>query len=237
MLNKNLDSILGIFGGVGPLASSKFLESIYKVQSQSSNIEQEYSRVFLYSDPSMPDRTEYFGQGLKQELLAQLSQGLYKLVEMGAAKIVICCYTLHYILSDLPQDLMHRIISLPCVALAETLHLRRKSLLFCTSGTTNLKVFEKSPLWQAASEYIIKPDSDDQKLIHQIIYMLKKNEGYEKAIEFVRDMLKKYGTDTWIAGCTEFHLLSAEFSFARDRFSDMGTVIDPLLIIANSASK
>ena len=237
MINKNSNYILGVFGGVGPLASSKFLESIYKVQSKNANFEQECTKVFLYSDPSMPDRTTYFNQGLKQNLLAQLSQGLYKLVEMGVAEIVICCYTLHYLLSDLPQNLINRIISLPCIALTEVLRQKKKALLLCTSGTMDLKIFENSPLWQAANEYIIKPDTDDQKLIHETIYMLKKNEGYEEANLFVQSMLKKYETDIWIVGCTEFHLLSAELTFSRNQPVDLGVIIDPLLLIAHRVCK
>lgn len=235
MLN-NANYILGVFGGVGPLASSKFIESIYKTQSKIADVEQEHSRVFLFSDPSMPDRTEYFKQGLKQELLLRLTQNLYQLLEMGVDEIVICCYTLHYILPDLPQDLIRKIISLPCLALSEVLRMKKKSLLLCTFGTMNLKIFQNSQFWQDAQNYVVMPDVHDQQLIHQAIYLLKKNNGYAEAYELLQNMLKKYETEVWIVGCTEFHLLSAELHFSNTHKTDFGVSIDPLLMIANRVS-
>lgn len=232
----NSNYMLGVFGGVGPLASSKFIESIYKIQSKVASIEQEHSRVLLYSDPSMPDRTEYFNQGLKQRLLIQLTQNLYQLLAMGVDEIVICCFTLHYILPDLPEELIQKIISLPCLALSEVLRLKKKSLLLCTSGTMNLKIFENSQFWPHVQDYIVKPDVADQQLIHDTIYRLKKNNGYAEAFQLLKNMLQKYETDLWIVGCTEFHLLSAELHFSNPQRKDFGVSIDPLLMIANRVS-
>ncbi|MCR9191505.1 MAG: aspartate/glutamate racemase family protein [Gammaproteobacteria bacterium] len=225
--------ILGVLGGVGPLASAKFIESIYKTQSKIVHVEQEHSQVFLYSDPSMPDRTAYFSQGLKQDLFVRLTQNLYKLLEMGVDEIVVCCYTLHHILSDLPQDLIQKIVSLPCLALFEVIRLKKKSLLLCSSGAMRLKVFEHSPFWPDAQNYIVKPDDDDQRCIHQTIYQLKRNSGHVEAFQLLKNMQKKYEVDTWIAGCTEFHLLSAELHFSSKRSVDFDAGIDPLLMIAD----
>jgi len=165
-----------------------------------------------------------------------LTKNLYQLLAMGVDEIVICCYTLHYILPDLPEELIQKIISLPCLALSEVLRLKRKSLLLCTSGTMNLKIFENSPFWQAAEEYIVKPDVHDQQLIHRTIYLLKKNNGYDEACQLLQSMLQKYETDVWIVGCTEFHLLSAELHFSNTQGVDFGVNIDPLLMIADRVS-
>ncbi len=235
MSDRNANYTLGVYGGVGPLASCKFVESIYKTQSNIANIEQEYSKIILLSDPSMPERTEYFLKGLKQGLLNQLTQGLYQLIQMGVDEIVICCFTLHYILQDLPDDLINKVISLPCLALKEVLQTKKRSLLICSSGSMNLNVFEASPYWEPTKDYIIKPDVDDQLRIHQTIFMLKKSQGHVEAINFINEMLKKYDAQAWIVGCTEFHLLSSDFNFSHEK-SEVDKMIDPLLLVAEYVS-
>lgn len=232
MQDKYSNYILGIYGGVGPLASSKFIETIYKMQSRAVQFEQEYSRILLYSDPSMPDRTQYFSQGKKKQILAQLIYGLFKLIEMNVDEIIICCYTLHYLMPDLPPELLKKIISLPCLALQQVCNLKKRSLLLCTSGTIKLRILEQSPFWQEAKEYVIKPDAGDQDLIHKIIFTLKKNQGYENAYELIQIMLEKYQAEAWIVGCTEFHMLSADLQFNNMK-NNFGVIIDPLLTIAS----
>jgi aspartate racemase len=235
MSNQQSNYTLGVYGGVGPLASAKFVESIYKMQSEIADVEQEYSRIVLYSNPSIPDRTEYFLKGLTHDLLTQLVYGLSKLIDIGADEIVICCYTFHYILHDLPPKLLEKIIPLPCLALQQVITMRKRTLLICTKGSMALKVFESSPKWSTAKDYIIKPNATDQAHIHQIIFMLKKNTGHQAATNFIREMLQKYEAEAWIVGCTEFHLLSAELN-CNSSNPMLGVIIDPLLTIAKYVS-
>lgn len=235
MSNQHPNYTLGVYGGVGPLASTKFVESIYKMQSEIADAEQEYSKIILYSNPAIPDRTEYFLKGLKHDLLTHLVYGLSKLIDIGANEIVICCYTLHYILQDLPAKLLEKVISLPCLALQQVVNMRKRTILICSSGSMDLKVFEASPLWPAAKDFIIKPNTADQARIHQIIFMLKKNKGHQKAFNFIKEILKNYNCEAWIVGCTEFHLLSAELN-CNSPDASLGVTIDPLLSIAKYVS-
>lgn len=227
--------IIGVYGGVGPLASVRFLETIYKLQTNTANVEQECSRIILYSDTAMPDRTLYLKLGLKSYLLDQLTQGLDKLVMMGAEKLIICCFTLHYLLPFLRNDLLERIMPLTCIALRSVAEFKKKTLLLCTSGSIHLKIFEQSPFWSQAEPFIIKPDAEDQQLIHQTIFTLKKNRGQPEAYAFIKMLLNKYAINHWVVGCTEFHLLSTDSMFSLSPLHT-DVVIDPLTSIARSLS-
>ena len=54
--HKIAQPIWGILGGMGPLASAEFLTSIYKLSL--GRTEQNMPRLYLVSDPTVPDRTK-----------------------------------------------------------------------------------------------------------------------------------------------------------------------------------
>ena len=153
--------MLGILGGMGPLASAEFLKTIYE-----SNIvgqrEQKSPKVIVYSDPTLPDRTEALLRGDYNTLLEQLIGALYKLCELDVDKIVICCVTSHYLLPKLPYELRDRVISLVDIIFKKILERQQKYLLICSTGTCKLGIFQNHILWQFVQDYIILPDENDQ---------------------------------------------------------------------------
>ncbi len=95
--------MLGILGGMGPLASAEFLKTIYEYNLPLTS-EQDTPKVILYSDPSFPDRTELLLKGNEIMLQNILLEVLPRLIDLGVTKIIICCITSHYLLPRLPQD-------------------------------------------------------------------------------------------------------------------------------------
>ena len=53
--------VLGIVGGLGPMASAEFLKTVYEYGIGEN--EQDAPIVLMYSDPTFPDRTESFLAG------------------------------------------------------------------------------------------------------------------------------------------------------------------------------
>ena len=92
--------VLGIVGGLGPLASAEFLKTVYEYGI--GEYEQDAPIVLMYSDPTFPDRTDSFLAGESELLLAKLTAALQCLSDAGASRFVICCMTIHYLLSRLP---------------------------------------------------------------------------------------------------------------------------------------
>ena len=199
---------LGILGGLGPLASARFLSNIYRLNHRISK-EQDLPAVILLSDPQFPDRTECLLQGKFDVLIERTIKDCEKLREMGASHILICCYTLHSIINHLPENIRKIIIPLPDLALQQVEASNKRSLLLCTEGSRKFGVFTSSPIWKRVEPIVVLPSESDQKLIHNVIYSLKQNLEIRKAFEQLLDICSKYKCTQWILGCTELHLLSS----------------------------
>ncbi|NJO98517.1 MAG: aspartate/glutamate racemase family protein [Pleurocapsa sp. CRU_1_2] len=222
--------VLGVLGGLGPLASARFLLSIYS-RHASSYLEQELPAVILDSNPRFPNRTNAFLRGETEELLYLTQAGIRRLCEAKATKVLICCFTLHYLLPQIAPALRTQIISLPHVALAEVIRIDRPALMLCTTGTRQLRVFETDDLWSDASNQIVWPNSIVQAEIQDLIYQLKAGLNPESARVTIADLCKQHGVDCCIAGCTEFHLLTT-YDRNKIRTAHFPQVIDALEVIA-----
>ncbi|HEV2705518.1 MAG TPA: amino acid racemase [Pyrinomonadaceae bacterium] len=227
-----MKNVLGILGGMGPVASAEFVRTIYSFHHRGP--EQDAPIVLLYSDPTFPDRTNAFLRGSDELLLRSMSEALTRLCEMGATHLVICCVTSHYLLDRLPAALRDRIISLPDVIFDTVLRSERKHLLMCTQGTRQSGLFENHPLWEAARGRVVLPEPLDQQEIHDLIYRLKKNVEVSELLPLVEALLAKYEVDSFIVGCTELHLVARHLAEAGSGAYMAYGCLDPLTIIAES---
>ena len=216
------DDVLGVVGGMGPLASTEFLKTIYEQGSWER--EQEAPRVVVYSDPTFIDRTEAFRNGQDAQLLDQLITALTRLRAIGASRIVICCVTIHYLLPRVPNELRSQLVSLIDVIFDELSATNEPHLLLCTSATREMGIFEKHKQWMQNRSRFVLPDNSDQQEIHRMIYTIKQSQDVWQQIPFVENLLAKYHVNAFIAGCTEIHLLSRHFATNR--------CVDPLMRIA-----
>lgn len=228
-MNAVENKIFGVIGGMGPLASAEFLKTIY--ESSSGEREQEFPTVILYSNPSFPDRTESFLAGKEDVLQQELIKALNQLREMGVSKTVICCVTIHHLLPKLPADYRQQIISLLDVVFSKVVKSRKKHLLLCSKGTRELGIFQAHPQWNTAKDYIVLPSKSDQHQIHEMIYEVKKNSKISQYLPVLESLLYKYDAHSFIAGCTEVHMLAKHFMLVESHQTQYGC-IDPLTIIA-----
>ncbi len=229
----NKPFVLGIVGGIGPLASAEFLKTIY--EHSQVKAEQASAKVVMYSDPSFPDRTEFLLAGEDAVLLEKLIEALECLRRLNASRIVICCVTIHHLLPRLPDDLREPIWSLPDVIFRQVSLGRERHLLMCSSGTRKLGLFQNHPQWQALQDQFILPDEDDQTLIHQLIYRIKQSHDPRGSIRTLESLLAKYNAKSFIAGCTEIHLLAKHYETESASRREYGCV-DPLTIIAREVA-
>jgi aspartate racemase len=217
--------IWGILGGMGPLASAEFVSSIYR--ETFSGREQQAPRVLLLSDPTIPDRTECLLNGDHEMLLERLAAGVGQLVLMGATRIVICCMTIHPLVPRLPSFWQRKIISLLDSTLNAVLVSHTRHLMVCTTGTRRLRLFEQHPLWPEVKNRIVFPAEEDQQRIHQLLYGIKGQEQIGPLIALIEELLEKYGVHSYIAGCTEMHILAKAHENLKGR-SRREFCIDPL---------
>ncbi|HXQ35687.1 MAG TPA: aspartate/glutamate racemase family protein [Anaerolineales bacterium] len=226
--------VLGIVGGMGPLASAEFLKTIYE-HSQCER-EQASAKVVMHSDPSFPDRTEALLAGADAVVLEKLIEALECLRRLNISRIVICCVTIHHLLPRLPDDLREPIWSLPDLIFRQVSLSRERHLLLCSSGSRKLGVFRNHAQWPALKDQFILPDEDDQTLVHQLIHRLKG--GYEprRLICPLESLLAKYKANSFIAGCTEIHLLAKHYETENGSRREYGCV-DPLTVIAKEVAQ
>jgi aspartate racemase len=78
---------LGILGGMGPLASAAFLDSVYRLNT--TEPEQRSPVCVVLSDPTFPDRTAAILKGETGPLTARLAAALDRLIGMGADRILV----------------------------------------------------------------------------------------------------------------------------------------------------
>ena len=221
--------VLGIVGGLGPMASAEFLKTVYEYGIGAN--EQDAPKVLLYSDPTFPDRTDAFLAGESELLLARLTGALQCLADAGASRFVICCMTIHYLLPSLPAHLRTRIISLLDVIFANLEP--RRHLLICSNGTRRLELFQQHPEWARHKSEIVLPNDDDQnKIHHELIYPIKKAPDFRRLKVLLESLLQRYEVDDFIAGCSEVHVL-AKHVLNGDR----ARCLDPLTIIAREWDK
>ncbi len=225
---------VGVLGGLGPRASAEFLKTIYEFSHHIR--EQDSPRVLMLSDPTYPDRTEVLLNGTADALLWRLASDLKKFDELGVCSVVICCITIHHLLPLLPEQLRSLVISLVDTALEGVIGEGRKQLLLCTNGTRRMGIFERNSLWPRAADLIVMPEPRDQEAIHDLIYRLKGNAGAGDLIHEVEALLPRYGVDSFIAGCTEIHLLIREAARLRPVHQNW-LYIDPLTILARSIAQ
>lgn len=220
---------MGIVGGLGPLASAEFLKTVYEYGIGEN--EQDAPIVLMHSDPTFPDRTDAFLAGESELLLARLTGALQSLADAGASRFVICCMTIHHVLPSLPDHLRARIISMLDV-IFDNLKPPQRHLLICSNGTRRLELFEKHPQWEKHKTEIVLPDDDDQDKIHrELIYPIKKNPDFSRLKLLLETLLKRYEVDSFIAGCSEIHVLAKHVLSNNNGAAGYGC-LDPLMIIA-----
>jgi aspartate racemase len=110
--------VLGVLGGMGPLATIDFMHKVLAATPAATD--QEHVPVLVSSIPQVPDRTAAFrGEGASP-LPAMIASGR-RLVDAGAGLIVIPCNTAHLWYEPVQQALGLPMLHLVDVALEDAL--------------------------------------------------------------------------------------------------------------------
>lgn len=224
--------MLGILGGMGPLASAELVKTIYRLNI--SGPEQDAPQCVLLSDPSFPDRTEAILAGDTGELARRLTAALRHLSERGAERIVIACVTVHHVLPEVPEELRGKVISLIDLVIDEVAASQKPHLLLATTGTRKARIFERHERWQEVAEQVHLLKEEDQHRLHETIYKIKQNDPVDACLDWLESLVPRYGIDRFIFGCTELHLLQEPLARRSERSF---AAVDPLQTVARDIRK
>ncbi|MFE9451090.1 aspartate/glutamate racemase family protein [Streptomyces sp. NPDC006739] len=221
--------IIGILGGMGPAATADFYAKLVALTPGTSD--QDHLRTVIWSDPTVPDRTEaLLGDG--PDPTPWLLDGSRVLREAGATVIAIPCNTAH---AFVPRIVDH--VGLPIVHMIgevaghlATLRPRiRTAGLLATSGTVRAGLYQE---WlDRAGIRLVLPDAasqDDE--VMTAIHAVKagtRDDTTTALLSRAARRLAERGAQAVIAGCTEIPL-----GLPADSLDV--PLVDPALVLARA---
>jgi aspartate racemase len=225
-----MEPVLGIIGGMGPLASAEFIKTIYECNLRGP--EQQAPRCVMFSDPSVPDRTEAILTGSDSAVMEFLQRAYAGMQSAGAHRVIVPCMTMHHFLQKLDAALRGRTISLLDLLADAMSGSRSRLLMLATNGARHSNVLVQHARWREIEGRVVLPGGADQAEIHELIYSRVKANlaGPDILKRFIR-MSQRYGTDGCIAGCTDLHLLTKAW-LRTPALNGSFEICDPLLMFA-----
>ncbi len=212
---------LGVLGGMGPLATAYFMETLVRVTSVTSD--QEHVPAVVINDPTIPDRTAAIIDDGPSPV-THLRNNTRRLERAGTDLLAMPCNSAHYFLDD-----VRAATSLPALdmidATVDTLAASGVSTvgLLATSGAIAAGLYQ-DPL---ASEGIDVVTPTAEEPIMDAIYAIKRGHLEQPAVdgERVAAELQANGAEVVIIGCTELSIV----------LDESAALVDPLRVLAEQS--
>jgi aspartate racemase len=226
-----MEKIIGILGGMGPLATIDLFEKI--VRNTNARFDQEHLKIIIYNNPHIPSRVDAIVKG-KESPLEELIKSAQLIESAGADFIVMPCHTAHNWLSEL-----QRAVRIPIINMIELVvdhisdrevRFTDKILLLATTATIKSKMYQWS--FEKIGVELLIPQECNQNIIASVIDEVKagkvENNPLLCSLYQIVEEQKQAGVTAIIGGCTELPLL---FPFLPDGVE----YIDPTLLLAQAA--
>jgi aspartate racemase len=199
--------ILGVLGGMGPLASAQFMVRL--TQLTPAVCDQDHIPAVLWSDPRVPDRTVGSLAGGKDPL-PWLLRGIEGLRHAGCGAIAIPCNTAHGW-----YDAMQAAAGVPILHIvdAAAAELRRTGVrggtigVMGTAATLAMRLYQ-GRLGALGWDCIVPDDAEMARLVSPAISLVKANrvtEAYAPLAKAARGLAAR-GAAAVVLGCTEIPL-------------------------------
>ena len=208
--------MLGVLGGMGPLATVDFLTKLIKITE--GETDQRHIPTITWSVPQIPDRSNHIVNG-GENPYPELHKGIINLQSMGATVIVIPCNTAHFWYDDLTLNtrvtilhIVDAVIDQLTASLIKETEEEEHNLapsepkrvgLLATTGTVRSGIYQKK--LDASGWEAILPSQESQRLIMHGISLAKADNVKQARLTFLQQIktLKSQGARQIILGCTE----------------------------------
>ena len=202
-----VDKVLGVLGGMGPLASAHFMLRLTLLTP--AERDQDHIPTILWSDPRIPDRIAA-QRGTGSDPLPWLLHGIDGLRHAGCGAITIPCNTVHGWFNQMAEAAGMPILHIVDAAAAD---LQRIGIARGTIGVLGTVPTLAMRLYQDRLERqgwtCIQPDTEQmERLVLPAIAMVKVNrlvDAYEPLVEAVNTLAAR-GATAVVLGCTEIPL-------------------------------
>ncbi|TCS37553.1 aspartate racemase [Paucimonas lemoignei] len=199
--------LLGILGGMGPLATVDFLGKLTRLVP--AHCDQDHLPWLTLSQPDMPDRSSAIRDG-DDRPREWLAKGVAWLAEQGVSLIALPCSTSHFWF-----EAMQEASSVPIMHIADAtveelrlspLPRSGKVAVLATRGTIRSGMY--SARLRAADFQVVVPDEAGQMKVDRIIAQVKAGEGSaaRQEMQLLQAELSRQGVAALVLGCTELPL-------------------------------
>ncbi|PWY54656.1 amino-acid racemase [Legionella qingyii] len=226
---------IGIIGGMGPLASSAFVETLYTVYLSKHTLKKEYHPpyVYLYSEPLQTQSTALMSvHQSKAELLAKLENNIAYLLQQNVDYLIICCFTAHALLPQLLPEHQAKICSLVTWVLEHVLAQNTQFIVLCASSAKEAQVLENHPLWVKAARQITFVGSEAQTQLNTLIKAVKDNLVDAPLLDEFLEFMSRFPEHQFIIACAELHILHKKLQdYSQMQFAN---VFDPFYHVSQN---
>ena len=203
------EQVLGVIGGLGPRATTRFLELTTLMTEAAAD--QDHLNMIVYIFPSIPDRTGYIqGSNLKSPLPGLLTV-TRELARQGADQILLPSVTAHYFYEEL-----QRAVTVPIInAVTETVS-RLKEAGISRAGimATEGVILSGQLAGAMAREGIhpVMPSRDRQEDVTHLIYQNIKAGKPPEMDRFHRvcEDMRQRDAQVIVLGCTELSMIKRD---------------------------
>ena len=221
--------ILGIIGGMGPMATELFYKMI--IEKTPVTCDQDHIDAIILGHASMPDRTAAILSQDPHEIDAvaqKILRDAKTLEELGCSMIAVTCNTAHYFVDQIAAQ-----VEIPFVhMIRETAREAAKTSkgqkvgILATDGTIRTGLYQNALLAEGITPCVL--DDAGQKLVmHEIYDCVKPGKPADQTAWAVIDQkLRDMGCQKALLACTELSVIKAD-----EHLSDF--YLDPMEVMAD----
>ncbi len=227
--------IIGIIGGMGPMATVDLFQKIIKNTPAKSD--QEHAHIIIDNNTEIPDRSTYLLYGGESPEF-QIYNSACRLIDAGANVLIMPCNTAHYFYNIVKDrlDQTYKNINYSFIHMideaARTILMQgyEKVYLLATKGTYKSQIYQNTFIKYGID--VLTPKESKRDIVMKAIYNYKEgipNYYRDKIVNTIEEG-KLQGASKIVLGCTELPIIFRELHL-------MDNVIDPTEILAKSALK
>ncbi len=203
--------VLGILGGMGPLATVDLYKKI--VLLTAANNDNAHIHTLIDSDTDIADRTAAILSGGKDPL-PELMKARDNLIRAGAECLIMPCNTAHYFLDTLREGCPVPFLSMldSAAEAAAASYPGKTAVILATRGTLATGLYSRA-LEKAGVPFFEPSEEEKDVLMHLIYDIVKASRPLDEGTPLFRKVLqdlKARGADYFLLGCTELPILAME---------------------------
>ena len=224
--------MLGIIGGMGPMASAVFYDMISS--KTDASCDQENLNLILLSHAGMPDRTGAIlskDEAQIEEVRSKLLADAMFLQNAGCTAIAVTCNTAHYFVNMIEGELDIPFIHLireTTEAVASEFGAKKVAVL-ATDGTIETRLYQDELSKRGVIAFT--PKAEVQALVmHEIYECIKSGKPADEEIwQKIEEYVKAEGCEAAVLACTELSVVRKELSLGSFYFDPMDIMAERCL--------